>query len=150
MRLEILFSQKYKSKACREIYLQFQFAPIEGRCSSTLSISRWNKEMEVLLKNMCCETQYQHWTVCKKLSVDITSNLKTSRHCINVVNNASRILGFNKIPFFIKNKRCSTITIQYLQYALQFRSPYHVKDTVNRVFKVGEKKHYLYIAQQSS
>ena len=70
----------------------------------------------------------------KDLGVTIASNLKFCQQCKDVSGKANRMLGFVNRIFSFKNKDIilplyiSLFRLQ-LEYAVQFWSPHHAKDT---------------------
>ncbi len=70
----------------------------------------------------------------KDLGVTITSNLKFSQHCKEAACKANRMLGFINRIFSFKNKDIilpmyTSLVRPHLEYAVQFSSPHHSKDS---------------------
>ncbi len=75
----------------------------------------------------------------KDLGVTITLNLKFSLHCKEAACKVNRILGFINNNFSFKNKDIIlliyiSLVRPHLEYAVQFSSPYHEKDSKIRSY----------------
>ena len=76
----------------------------------------------------------------KDLGVVISSDMKTTKHCIEIEKKCNRLLGYIKRQFVFKNKKIvltlyNALILPHLQYCVQFWSPALVKD-INRLERV--------------
>ncbi len=73
----------------------------------------------------------------KDLGIVISSDLKTTKHCIEVEKKCNRLQGYIKRQFQYRNKKIvvtlyNSPLLPYLQYCIQFWSPSLIKD-INRL-----------------
>ncbi len=76
----------------------------------------------------------------KDLCIVISSDLKTTKHCIEVEKKCNCLLGYIKHQFQYRNKKIvltlyNSLVLPHLQYCIQFWSPSLIKD-INRVEKI--------------
>ncbi len=76
----------------------------------------------------------------KDLGIVIISDLKTTKHCIEVEKKYNHLLGYIKYQFQYRNKKIvvtlyNSLVLPYLQYCIQFWSPSLIKD-INRLEKI--------------
>ncbi len=69
----------------------------------------------------------------KDLGITVVSSLKFSQECKDATSKANRMLGFINRNFLFKNKDVIlplyvSLVRLHLEYAIQFRVPYHAKD----------------------
>ncbi len=89
-------------------------------------------------------------------SIVISSDLKTTKHCIEVEKKCNHLLGYIKRQFQYRNKKIvvtlyNLLVLPHLQYCIQFWSPYLIK-AINRLEKIQamatkpipEIRHLLY------
>ncbi len=76
----------------------------------------------------------------KDLGIVNSSNLKITKHCIEVEKKCHRLLGYIKRQFQFRNKKIvvslyNLLVLPDLQYCIQFWSPSLIKD-INRLEKI--------------
>ena len=99
-----------------------------GKCQ-VLHVGTLNMNLNYTMNDHSINTTKQ----AKDLGITITDSLKPSRQCLEAANKANRALGFIARNFTYKSKQIvlplyKSLVRPHLEYAVQFWSPYLLKD----------------------